>query len=89
MIRRFCEGDVSRTGAGDDDYIRFREEHPEAWVISNHRLPAEMLHQIRCNHFYDDQPSTKDPPKLVATTRDALQRVEPRFPEIRRCMDCG
>jgi hypothetical protein len=34
MVRRFFEGDVSRTGAGDDDYVRFREEHPGAWVIN-------------------------------------------------------
>lgn len=79
---------MSAEGAGDEEYLRFRAEHPRAWVINRHGKPGAMVHRISCMHFYDDAPSTRDHPKLVATTREALQRAEPGEPKIPHCQSC-
>ena len=89
VVRRFYEGAHSTAGAGDSEYLEFRAHHPRAWVINRHGKTGEMVHRIDCIHFYDEQPSTKDSPKLVGTTRDALVEAEPRFGQIPRCSSCG
>jgi hypothetical protein len=60
-----------------------------AWVINKHGKTGEKVHRIGCIHFYDDLPSTRQSPKMVGTTWEALKREEPRLEEIARCLHCG
>ena len=89
VVRRFFEGAESHHGVGDSEYLEFRAHHLGAWVINKHGKAGEMVHRIGCIHFYDDLPSTRQSPKLVGTTWEALRREEPRIEQIPRCSHCG